>query len=451
MNADLQQKWDTLRKELANNQGWFGRKGKGGFGIDDYRLDELIYQVLLPIEAEKKTPYCPLLFESFIPDISQSLDDCLAYRRELYDLCTQGTRRALEYQLFKDTVDIEQEIAILGTNSDQAKREAIFYENSSKKFKAGGGINPSDKLVAGMNEISIGSASVRNYVSAREATKADAIKKRYDATKKYQTRLEFLHEADGSSLNYLQRLDRITPLLLEEIVDAFEKAKALVAGMNYVLDFNKITIPKVTNLGYLDSFVRWFRLVIRKFAIYVQNERIGMLRISLRDQYRDKAVWEQHYKDQRFKLKFDRPTSGPWDDGMTERLMSVGVGLIKYKGSAGYDDFSNVAVPITVTSPLQQVNPEVWQERAITESFPHTTLFTKDLFATRGIPITLQRDDYGAIPLHNISPYGEWIVSVGPPLLGNGPITNWTVSELIPDDIVIEMRTRKAGPRNPQH
>lgn len=444
MNADLQLKWDALRKKLASNQAWFGRKGKGGFGIDDYRLDELIYQALLPIEAEKKTPYCPLLFESFISDISQSLDDCLAYRRELYDLCTQGAQRALEYQLFKDTVDIEQKISILGTNSDQAEQEAKFYEKSSKKFEAGGGIKPSDKLVAGMNEISIGCASVRKYVSVRESLKVDAIKKRYDATKKYQANLEFLHEADGSSLNYLQRLDRITPLLLEEIIDAFEKSKAVVAGMNYILDTNQVAIPKVTNSGYLDSFVRWFRLVMRKFAIYVQNERIGVTRISLRKQYQSQSDWEQYFKDHRMKFKIDRPTPDAWNDGMASRVMSVGVGLIKYKGSLGYDNFSNVALPIIVTSPVQ----EVWGQRTITESFPHTTIFTKDLFVTRGIPITLQRDDYGAIPLHNISPYGEWEVSASIPLLGNGAVTNWAVPELIPDDIVIEIRTRKAGPRN---
>jgi hypothetical protein len=461
----------ALRDELATKQDWLRLKSALGFGIYDFDLDALIQEKLQPF-SEDDIKYCPFLYDTLLSEISRSLDDCLAYRRELFDLSTKALSRALDYELFISSTDLDRDLAILNTYADQAKDESDFYQRSSERFEANEDKIRDDNLIAGLNEISKGHSNVKKLESERELRKVEIIKQKVAANEAYQQRLQTLHAADGSSINYLQRMERIVPLFLDDLLSVYQKMKSVLAGVSFIYGEGSDPLPDFSDSGYLDELVLWYRRFLRRLEDLERDETWIIQTFSLRKSYENDAKWQEAFKLGSFTFNYRfpdlnhdpkviedphviRPT--PDVDAMlhdgkqrkTVRVASVNVALFKSKTSPGYDAFFDLLLPVTVFSPpqLTKSGDAFWPTSVVSEHFPHTRV--KDVFSTRGFPSTTAkgagglRNGFGAIPLRNITPYGSWSVKVARPVFVSGSIPDTELPvEYIPDDIVVEIASR---------
>lgn len=452
MNSSPSVRWDEIRQRIAKNHPWYSQKGDQGYSIADFNLDALVFAALDPVSRESSLTYCPYLFESFLSDVSQALDNCLAYRRELYDLCTQATQRGLEYELFLNTLGPDRDLALLGTISEQARQEAAAYRASTTAFEGPNGEPPTDAVAAGLQAISKGFTSVRDRVSNVESQKEQYISQRYKATAQYQQDLEDLHSTDGSSLNYTQRVNRIAPLILDEIVDAYRKSRSIVAGLNRVLDhhaWNPISIIALSKTGFLDEFVRWFRKLVRQYQIYTQKE-IGWTRFVSFRMGAALADWQNTYihtvtstKGFTFKIQPENTRYPRWS-----RVIGVAMGLAKYPDSPGAATYNNVTLPFQLWTPSFSFQDGAWPNDRVGELFQNVTLATRDLFNSKGTPL-------GASPIRNVLAgyLDDWTLQLSPDL-DSGPVSglcaptagrgypNWTAPEMIPDDIYVQLKLK---------
>src|SRR5262249_41267987 len=144
-------------------------------------------------------------------------------------------------------------------------------DEASKKFN-----NTSD-LGSGFSTLSSITSTAIGYTVENQKQTNTELTDRLNKLEAHQKRLELRHTTIGHALNFGERRDRIIPYILQDVAEAYEKARAARAGLRKQLDIrddDKFTFPKFQDedndkedAQFLDRFVLWTRDTIRKLEI----------------------------------------------------------------------------------------------------------------------------------------------------------------------------------------
>jgi hypothetical protein len=242
-------------------------------------MDKLVYEHVR--EAVKhinleRPPYNPYLYETLLSDVSKLLDRCLAYRRECYDLEAQGVRRALEYDLFRDMSAQEEALLRLVTSTDAIEAQETAQNRAADEFAR------VRDLGKGFEALYRGGAIALHLMKENQEERGNVLLNRLTLLRAHQELLEARHTTAGHALNYGERRERIVELLVQDISEAYQKARAASAGLRSQLNLNEnrdFPFPTIHSDGekkkdvrFLDDFVLWARDMIRRYELETMKE-----------------------------------------------------------------------------------------------------------------------------------------------------------------------------------
>jgi hypothetical protein len=217
-------------------------------------------------EAKQLCHYDAYRVEKLLADISRLLDRIFSYRKEGYDLDIAATTWALEYQLFKDQLDRQISLEQLAYVGEQREKERDAQKKAADAFAV---VN--HPLAQGFSEAASGSSASSGIAVQGESDRRNVVKLKWDRLSKHQDDLELRHKLPGGSMNFIDRLDRLQGLLVEDVQEAYQKAVAARAGLKALFGID-LPFPAVDDNRFLDKFLSWTRLVIRQLEIDQQDD-----------------------------------------------------------------------------------------------------------------------------------------------------------------------------------
>lgn len=223
-------------------------------------LDDLTVEYVS--DLEKASPdFDPLQFESLLSDVAMHLDNCLAYRKEIYNLQASAVRSALDFELYARQSQalraLELSEGILTEKATERDATAIAVEAFDRDSAA--------PLSKGFKAVAATSLAVTDAELATYNARITAIREKWSLQDQYQAALRARHSEPGNAFNYNQRIERALALYREEIRDAYEKARAANAGAILIhgLERDLYQLPPLGS-DFLDHFVTWNRKIARE-------------------------------------------------------------------------------------------------------------------------------------------------------------------------------------------
>jgi hypothetical protein len=414
-------------------------------------FDKLLYEYIR--EAIQSTSpitpiYNPYLYESLLSDVAKLLDRCLAYRRECADLEAQAVRRALEFELFEDLYPKALDLQNLATSTTALERQRAASDTASSAFNE-----------AGFKALYKGTAEALTTQETLEGGKRAALEAILKRAKQHQELLEFRHTTPGHALNYTERRDRVIDLLVQDVIEAYQKARGAKLGLEVQLglkDDSQWPFPVIagndSDVFFLDRFVLWARSVAQRYEILVQDEEVFERVIPLVFPWTEdlsgsnpKSVITQATFDNAMggegrlivNIKDPLPT-----DAQVQRLRVRGIGLsIGVQPPDFWTNFSQfttrswsaVVLPPAQRDPYQ-ANPSALLARG-TAVLGRVGIYRADLAP----------EMYSGAGVWNVDPRGEWTIVVD--RLMNFPFSSidatwgtWPRSKALLKDIKLHLR-----------
>lgn len=353
-------------------------------------LDAITAASLLPA-ADRDPSHDPYQVEDHLEEIGRLLDNCLAYRREIYELQAQATKTALEYELFSKQLDALKKLEIAEGVAKQLAAQRGHYTNA----------------VAGFTEVGFkanSSASLAATVAglAWEEQRTGLVKTKWELVEQYQKSLNARHSESGNALNYVERFNRVLAFYKEDVTTAYELARAVSAGLRIVADINT-SLPPINNNNYLDKLIEWNRAVVKQFNKFhredVQSEITIPLRhlSSLRTNYSD-----QMKEDGAGELQFD--LTDYFNAGIKNlRLKGVALsfGVNSPEGTAlAFQHVGAVIVPPNTIDPFGAAPTE--------KTIPRHPLLVQAAIGNRSVPV----EYVSSTNTNNVNPRGQWTIIV---------------------------------------
>jgi hypothetical protein len=256
--------WVEVKSNLLGSYAWLPNLQVPGRTQPSKTLDEVIIEAARAVE-NSRPPYDPYRVEWLLEDISRLIDRIFAYRKEGYDLDVAATSWALDYELFKHTVDAHIRLE-KAEHFDVVRRgDRVALTNAATAFAAS-----ADPLAPGFKALSSRSAEDDEKIADGERERQEAIDSKWALFKKYQDKLQERHNFPGGSLNFKSRLDRLVSLLVEDVQQAYLKARAAERGLKEVF-FIHMPLPPLDGF-FLEKFLLWARRVIRQLEIDQQDD-----------------------------------------------------------------------------------------------------------------------------------------------------------------------------------
>jgi hypothetical protein len=238
-------------------------------------LKKLLYQHIqetIKAALQEDPPYNPYLYEMLFSDVAKLLDRCLSYRRECADLEALAVRRALEFDLFEDLHKKQLQLQTLLASTKALEKESEAFAAASNDFAP----QAPEKGFRTLYGRSVDALSEQRTV---EMQKGDISKAVLLRSREHQLTLQSRHTTRGHALNYIERRARLIALLVQDIREAYQKARAAKAGLEAQL---KITsepaypFPALKederDVDFLDAFVLWARSVAHNYEIATKDE-----------------------------------------------------------------------------------------------------------------------------------------------------------------------------------
>lgn len=230
--------------------------------------DERICEVLKDLGggASYRYKYEPLLLNILLPDLSSLVERCLAYRREARELEILAVRSAMDYEQFRATAPIDQQLDKI--NAQNGLKEIAKRTQSAAALAFGG----ETALERGFASISAGRVDEISQDILDGSNSLFLINQRWKIIISYQEAYWLKNNEPGNALNYAERCKRVYELLEEDLEEAYVKAIAVREGIRQVYDFNLSALPAFNPTSFLDEFVNWIREAIRFIEYKSQNE-----------------------------------------------------------------------------------------------------------------------------------------------------------------------------------
>jgi hypothetical protein len=234
----------------------------------DRRIFEHIRDAIKEVEPSFP-PYNPYLYEPLLTDVGKLLDRCLAYRREGYELEAQAVRTALEYDLFEKVAGTEADLIKTVTSTTAVDAQKAAQEAAADAFDGGDSLSKGFKVLTGK-----GAASLKATADS-EASRREGLEKKLEYIRKHQKLLKDRHTTIGHALNYEERRARVIDLLIPDVKEAYQKARAAKAGLEAQLgifskqswSFPTITDDNEKDVSFLDRLVVWTRGAMKAYEV----------------------------------------------------------------------------------------------------------------------------------------------------------------------------------------
>lgn len=250
-----------LRSDVDFPQEWLKPFEEGTF-------DEIVNtRVRADIDAQRDGafPHEPLHVEALLGDISVLLDRCHSYRREAADLELSAYKAASEYLQSRRTLHLERLVLASSSAEKALLSKAAALRTSETEFLA---------TAAGDKSLTKGCAAFchaeSEHVAALAAIDGERrtiAGRKLDVIADLASAAQTRYSAPGNAHNFSQRRDRILVLALEDISEAFEKARSAFAGLKLVYGYTAAPEVKVSAL---DELTLWTRAAMRE--VERQNE-----------------------------------------------------------------------------------------------------------------------------------------------------------------------------------
>lgn len=215
-------------------------------------------------------------FDDLISESSGLLDRCISYRQQYDELSAAAVKAALEYELFSAQLPFSKEL-------DQQR-----WLRRLRAFEVKSNLAVKTSLDAAGSEISNVFSMLADVAqcSARLALKGEIRKsrltrQRWDAAESYQEELRKRHEEKGGALNYSGRAERVRDLLVEDMLDAWDKLEPALEGIEELFGL-KYDLNSIDDSDVLTGVVNITRAVIRDLEHYTASEQRNEQIISLR-------------------------------------------------------------------------------------------------------------------------------------------------------------------------
>jgi hypothetical protein len=222
--------------------------------------------------------YDPFQVESLLAEVSESLDRCLALRKEVYDYETIATQFALDYKLFEDQTTNLESLENTGQTKLQRDAEAQGQTNANAIFGRDPGTLPT-----GFAAMAKGAAESASIAAKWETDKQRHVDGKWRGLKIHWNILLDRHSSDGCALNFGQRKERSLEILINEFRSTYGKALAAEVGLQRIFAIKYPT--SVAAIDSLDELVRWARWIIDQLYRYKQDESTFELVVPLVRQF----------------------------------------------------------------------------------------------------------------------------------------------------------------------
>lgn len=222
-------------------------------------LDDAIARALEPISAQIPRYNCYQV-EDLISEVSKSLERCLVYRREHNDLEAAAFKAALDYELFEKTLVFNRDLEAAAWIEQQRRSE------QEAQGAIQGAFSGDDPISRGFREISIGTARATGIAITGEEARKRYAEGRWNELTQYQDTLRSRHTTPGHPLNFTERADKVKAFLIDDLKEAYEKARAIKGGARLVYgieDDPSASFPDYRQAGLLDRLILWIRSLIR--------------------------------------------------------------------------------------------------------------------------------------------------------------------------------------------
>lgn len=213
-----------------------------------------------------KSPYEPLLYETWIEDLGASLDRILSYRREARDLEVLAVKAAADYLLFCEQSKIELEQQVL------ALREKVKLSQKQTQSNAAAKFSGTSSLEAGFKTIAAGTAKDIDAELKDVGSEEALLNAKQKLLQNYQDAYFHRTTEDGNAHNYTQRASLLWRLLNEEVLDCYLKAVAIGKGIERIYGVNVSFNGAPAATTFIDDLVFWCRGIVRQLAIVKQDE-----------------------------------------------------------------------------------------------------------------------------------------------------------------------------------
>jgi hypothetical protein len=351
-------------------------------------LDAITSAHLKPL-ADKDPLYDPFQVEDHLEEVSRLLDNCLAYRREIYDLQALATKTALEYELFSKQLESQKKLELNDGALKQLTAAKPHYVNASAA-------NGDATLKA------MASASLATTIAASdwEAVRTASIANKWQQLESYQKALTARHSEPGNALNYVERFNRVLEFYKQDVAEAFSLSRAAAAGIALTTNF-KTDIPPLNENNYLDKLVEWNRATVRQMNLFSRDDIQSEITIPIRYLSSLKTTYiDQMKEDGAGELLFD--LSDYFPIGLTHaRLKGVGVTFSAASPEGPqlrYQQVAALVIPPSSRDPFGAADSMVQRH----------PIYLNANIGDKTSPV-----HYSTSPnLNNLSPKGVWSVTI---------------------------------------
>ncbi|WP_375160232.1 hypothetical protein [Bradyrhizobium sp. RDT46] len=352
-------------------------------------LDATTSSYLKP--SENKDPnHDPYQVEDNLEESSRLLDNCLAYRKEIYELQALATKTALEYELFAKQLEAQKTL--------EMNEGALKQLNAARPHYVNAVAATGDPILKGIANAHL---ATTNSSIEWEATRREAVTTKWTQLQQYQQALSSRHTDPGNALNYVERFNRVLALYKEDVIDAYNLARAAAAGIKILTSEANPDVPQLNDKDYLDRLVIWNRGAVKMYNEFRRDDCQSEITIPLKSL--SKTNYAEHMKeDGPGELIVD--LSDYFPPGMKHlRLKGVGVTFSTSAPETAALRFQQVAVlvvPPNTRDPFGSAPAE--------NTIPRRPLLLEAMIGDKTSPVRYS----SSVDLNNISPKGEWRVFV---------------------------------------
>jgi hypothetical protein len=234
-------------QQLKESSGWLSE-------VTDPPIAVVIEQVIDALR-NKQPEYEPMMFDTYINEVSNAIDRCLSLRREIQDIEASSIAYARQYLRFEKTSPLNKELDSSAGLETQASELSTSMLESAGAFPGG-----KDTLGPALSIQAKGAAKAQADSGVELARKSKLLTDRWNVLEQIHKEEVQQHQIPGFVLNFKERRDRYVSLLRRDLSEAWKKAIAVKAGIDLTFGPNVVpSLPETTDRNALDQLVFWAR------------------------------------------------------------------------------------------------------------------------------------------------------------------------------------------------
>lgn len=369
----------------------------------------------LHFKLDSEYTFEPLLIARHAQRLGELIDRSLLIRKDIRELEVLAVKAATDYELFKGTSNLDEQMDILRLQIPSKSSERSGFERAVGAFS-------STTLESGLAAIAKGRDGALREDLNSSATISDLTAVRWRRLREYQDAYHARHNESGNAHNYAERVRLLLEVLDVLMKEALARANALSIGINRVYHAQLPAAPTDIGLGNIDRFAVWALKTIQSLSRAAEQETASEIVIPLVQPWLASGqplITEADFNSavsgatggQPVQLRFELPSSPLLDPQV--RVKSVGLSFgndIDLVPGSGFDrnqTADNYTRLIARISTPAQVD-----EHGKTYFRPPVLIGNVALHGTAAGAVLVEGNS-----VENISPFGKWKIDIHPLLV----------------------------------